>query len=373
MKVNIVHLSHRNREIMDKAMEILTSQIGPLKFNLIEFSNKTEYFDFHNTLNKITLDNLKSLSDLVRNEERLDSDEFVVIVSAKPLDTPNKKLKTIKEWISFYQDKNIIIKSSGWDKVTENRPHLGLAHQIIENLFQNLSKVDLESIKLNDFIHMEVEPCINSFCENLKETKFKISSGHICFYCLNNAKYIVQNHVIVQIKSILNQISEEYNDNYIFDYTDEQLTIEVKPQTYDIYIGGNKFHFDVRAKKTKITYLYYLINHGKKIGLTDFNGYRNYHDARQKFKSLHEKLSGVIYDEEIDSYLADMPQRHTKINKRMINYIPSEEISKKYRIISSTEIEGEGNKSSVVTSYYIDVSDKHLIIPKDLLEFRVSG
>jgi hypothetical protein len=170
---------------MDKAMEILTSQIGPLKFNLIEFSNKTECFKLHTSFNKITLQNLKSLSDLVREEEEgLDPEEFVVIVSAKSLDTPNKKLKTFKDWISFYQDRNIVIKSSGWDKVTENRPHLGIAHQIVENLFQNLSHVDLESLKLNESIHFEVEPCINSFCENLKETKFKISSGYICGSCL---------------------------------------------------------------------------------------------------------------------------------------------------------------------------------------------
>ena len=358
---------------MDKAMEILTSQIGPLKFNLIEFSNKTECFKLHTSFNKITLQNLKSLSDLVREEEGLDPEEFVVIVSAKSLDTPNKKLKTFKDWISFYQDRNIVIKSSGWDKVTENRPHLGIAHQIVENLFQNLSHVDLESLKLNESIHFEVEPCINSFCENLKETKFKISSGYICGSCLRSASYSVPNHIIIQIKSILNQINNDYNDNYVFEYTDEQLTIEVKPHTYDIYIGGDKFDFDVRAKKTKITYLYYLINHGKKIGKTDFNGYRRYNDARQKFKSLHEKLSGVIYDEEIDSYLDDMSQRHTRINKRLINYIPSEEISKKYRIISSSELEGEGVKSSVVTSYYINVEDKHIIIPEELHQFRVSG
>ena len=358
---------------MDKAMDILSSQIGPLKFNLIKFSNKTEYFKFHNSLNKITLENLKSLSDLVRIQEGLGNDEFVVIVSAKSLDTPNKKLKTFKDWISFYQDRNIIVKSSEWDKVADISPHLGVAHQIVENLFQNLSQVDLESIKLDESIHMEVEPCLNSFCEDLKETRFKISSGHICGACLRSASYSVPNHIIIQIKSILNQISSDYNDNYVFEYTDEQLTIEVKPHTYDIYIGGDKFDFDVRAKKTKITYLYYLINHGKKIGKTDYNGYRRYNDARQKFKSLHEKLSGVIYDEEIDSYLDDMSQRHTKINKRLISYIPSEEISKKYRIISSSELDGEGTKSSVVTSYYINVEDKHIIIPEELHQFRVLG
>ena len=358
---------------MDKAMEILTSQIGPLKFNLIESSNKTEYFNFHNSLKKITLQDLKSLSDLIRNEEGLDFEEFVVIVSAKSLDTPNKKLKTFKDWISFYQDRNIVIKSSGWDKVTENRPHLGIAHQIIENLFQNLSHVDLESIKLNESIHFEVEPCINSFCENLKETKFKISSGYICGSCLRSASYSVPNHIIIQIKSILNQISNDYNDNYVFEYTDEQLTIEVKPETYKVYIGGNEFKFDVRAKKSKVTYLFYLINHGKRISLDDFYGKLLFNDAREKFKSLHEKVSGLIYDHEIDSYLFDMSQRHTKINKRMKKDLPSETISYKYRIASTSEFVGEGSDRSLIFSYYIDVEDRHIIIPEELHQFRVSS
>jgi hypothetical protein len=357
---------------MNKAMEILSSQIGPLKFNLIEFSNKTEYFNFHNSLNKITLQDLKSLSDLIRNEEGLDSEEFVVIVSAKSLETPNKKLKTFKDWISFYQDRNIVIKSSGWDKVTENRPHLGIAHQIIENLFQNLSQVDLESIKLNESIHMEVEPCLNSFCENLKETRFKISSGHICGPCQKKALFYVSNNVIVQVRSILNCISQDYNDNCILEYSDKELTIEVTG-TYEIFIGGNEFKFDVRAKKSKITYLFYLINHGKDIGVSDFRGNYHHNDAYEKFKSLHEKLSGKTYDYEIDSYLNDPSYRHTKIYKRMKEIFNSEFIANKYRIASTSETVGEGKRTSTVTTYHIDIEPKHLNIPKDLLEFRVSA
>ena len=357
---------------MDKAMEILTSQIGPLKFNLIEFSNKTEYFKLHGSLNKITLQDLKSLSDLVRDEEGLDSEEFVVIVSAKSLDTPNKKLKTFKDWISFYQDRNIVIKSSGWDKVTENKPHLGIAHQMVENLFQNLSQVDLESIKLNESIHMEVEPCLNSFCENLKETRFKISSGNICSSCQRKALYYVSNNLIVQLRAILKCISQDYNDNCILEYSDKELTIEVTDD-YQIFIGGNEFKFDVRAKKSKITYLFYLINQGKEIGKYDFEGYHDHKDAYEKFKSLHEKLNGKTYDYEIESYLKDPSYRHTKIYNRMKEIFHSEFIANKYRIASTSETVGEGKRSLTVTTYNIDVEPNNLRIPADLLEFRVSG
>ena len=171
MKVNIVYLSYRKRENMDKAMEILSSQVGPLKFNLLEFSNKTKYFNFHSNLKRISLEDLRILSSLVREEVDTTNDDFVVIVSAKPLNNPNKKLKTIKDWYSFYYEQNILVKSGGWSNITEGKPYLAIAHQIIENIFQYLGKVDLNSIRLQDSIHMETEVCINDFCEKPNETK----------------------------------------------------------------------------------------------------------------------------------------------------------------------------------------------------------
>lgn len=87
-----------------------------------------------------------------------------------------------------------------------------------------------------------------------------------------------------------------------------------------------------------------------------------YNDARQKFISLHEKLSGVIYEEEKDSYLRDMSQRHTKINKRLKECIGSNVIASKYRIASSSKSTGSGNKHSIVCSYYIDIDKKHINI-----------
>jgi hypothetical protein len=361
LKVNIVYLSYRKRENMDKAMEILSSQVGPLKFNLLEFSNKTKYFNFHSNLKRISLEDLRILSSLVREEVDITNDDFVVIVSAKPLNNPNKKLKTIKDWVSFYSDRNIIIKSSGWEKVTDNKPSIGIAHQIVENIFQNLSQVDLESLKLNEFIHMDVEVCVNDFCEKTIETRSKIRSGYICQPCIESALSYTSNDYVIQIKNILSEISNRVRENYVFKFDTNQLKVEVS-NNFEINIGGQKIDFGHKGKMSHVVYLFFLLNNRVGIGKKDLseNG-----SARDKFISLYNHLYKKVYPEELNSYVNNITSVHSRISNRIKNTLNIEALAYKYGF-SSRKINQD------VTVYSIDVSIKNLYYPLDLKQFIIT-
>ncbi len=48
-------------------------------------------------------------------------------------------------------------------EITEDRSYLAIAHQIIENIFQSLSQINLGSTKLMQEIHLNSKGCINDY------------------------------------------------------------------------------------------------------------------------------------------------------------------------------------------------------------------
>ena len=228
MNVKIVYLSARGREDMEDVIDMFSKDIGPVKFKIIDHTNNSDYYHFHYDLTKVSLEDFEKLSSIIREELKINSNDYLVVVTPKRLSSPNKKIKTSKDWISFYDKKNIIVKSSGWDKITEGEPYLGLAHQIIENLFQNLCYVDLTSEDLKQKVHMKINYCINDFCEKLDETKAKIRSGFICKHCLDYAYSVTSRENIEQIRKILTRISDRLRNNYEFNFSEDDLKIELR-------------------------------------------------------------------------------------------------------------------------------------------------
>jgi hypothetical protein len=223
VKVKISYLNLRGRDNIIEVIDMLSKDSGPLTFELLENNYSSDYFRYHRDLTKISIDDLRELSNLIREEYSIDNNDFVVIITQKSIESPTKSFTSIKDWYSFYYEQNILVKSGGWSKITEGKPYLAIAHQIIENIFQYLGKLDLNSIRLQDSIHMETEVCINDFCEKPNETKGKIRSGYICRNCIESALQHATNAQVIQIKNILSRISNRLSENYVFEFSDDQL------------------------------------------------------------------------------------------------------------------------------------------------------
>jgi len=331
-----------------------------LTFELLENNYSSDYFRYHRDLTKISIDDLKELSKLIRSDHSIKTDDFVVVISQKSLDASVINIASLKDWNSFYYEQNIIVRSGGWSNITEGKPYLAIAHQIIENIFQNLGMIDLNSIRLQDSIHMETEVCINDFCEKPNETKGKIRSGYICQSCIESALQHATNAQIIQIKNILSRISNRLRENYVFEFSDDQLKIEVS-ENYSISIGGQIIDFGHKGKVSHTVYLFYLLNNHLEIGQKDL-----YKDgkARSCFISLYNHLYKKIYDNEVNTYLEGIRTRHSRISNRLKNIMNIESLAHKYGFSSRKNSLGK-------TVYSINISKEHLIYPSELEEFII--
>jgi translation initiation factor IF-1 len=374
-------LSSQGFENIEDTISMFSKDKGPLNFKLLELNHSSDYYQFYRDLAKISKNDLKNLSDKIRKSHNIHPDDLVVIVSPKSLETPTEKFNTPKDWYSYYYERTIVVKTGGWEKITEGKPYLGISHQIIENIFQFLGNIDLYSKKLEKSVHLETEVCINDFCANINETKGKIRSGYICQSCIESSLKYISNDYVIQIKNILSRISNRVRENYVFDFSEDQLKIEViekyKPKNevkekynpkkeviekYKIKIGGQIIEFGKKGKLYHVAYLFYLINPDLGIGSNDLS---KQGIVREKFKSLYVLIYKNIYDYEIESYIKNITSIHSRISTKLKNQLSIESLAHKYGFKSK-------KISQDVSVYNIDLSKEHLILPPELNTFKIS-
>lgn len=354
-------MSSQGYENIEETISMFSKDKGPLNFKLLEVDHSSKYYQFYKEIGKISTIDLKNLSDKIRGCHNIPSDDLVVIISPKSLETPTEKFNTPKDWFSYYYERTIVVKTGGWEIITEGKPYLGISHQIIENIFQFLGNIDLYSKKLEKSVHLETEVCINDFCANPKETKGKIRSGYICKSCIESSLKYISNDYIIQIKNILSRISNRVRENYVFDFSEDQLKIEVT-QDYEIKIGGQIIDFGHKGKISHVVYLFYLINHDIGIGRNDFS---KEGIVREKLKSLYNQIYNKIYDDEIDRYVKSITSVHSRISTRLKNQLKIESLAHKYGFNSS-------KTSQDVTVYNIYLSQDYLELPSTLNTFKIN-
>ncbi len=381
MDIHIIYLSSQGYENIEETISMFSKDKGPLNFKLLEVDHSSKYYQSYKEIVRISKNDLQNLSEQIRKSHNIHTDDLVVIVSPKSLETPTQKFNSSKDWYSFYYQRTIVVKTGGWEKITEGKPYLGISHQIIENTFQFLGNIDLYSKKLEKSIHLETEVCINDFCVNINETKGKIRSGYICQSCIESSLKYISNDYVIQIKNILSRISNRVRENYVFDFSEDQLKIEViekyvpikedkeKPnpkkeviEKYKIKIGGEIIEFGHKGKISHIVYLFYLINPDLGIGSEDLS---KQGIVREKFKSLYKKIYEEIYDDEVDRYIKNITSVHSRISTRLKNQLKIESLAHKYGF-NSTKVAQD------VYVYNIDVSQEHLILPPELNTFKIN-
>ena len=378
MTVRIFCLKEKDIEDVEYLTDMLSKDIGPLKFRLYTPSTKEDYYKFHNSLDKVSVDNFNHISQLIENRYPFNHNFFNVILTEKQIESPTNKFKSSKDWYSFYFENFIIVKTSGWEEATEGKPYLGVAHQIIENLFQSLGRIDLYGLNLFDSVHKKTKTCINDFCETTEETNGKIRSGHICKECYDNAICHVENDTLVQIRNILRRIRNRITEDYEIPFSDRERKIEIINNS-DIIIGGVYIDWG-KSKNLHPYYLFFLLNYNKNIGVSDFKGEGEYQDAHEKMTQLlidmkfknFEKLKGTSVGERlleeklklVESFIKNITSYQTRIYNSIMNNVHREDIGYFYRLTSS--------KINKKNTYCVKVEPSDIVIPKKFLKYIVS-
>lgn len=365
MDVYITTLDKRSEDDVKIILDMFSKDFGDIKFLPLKLKKNTDYFKKYKKLDRLHIDDIKEILPLIK-EQTGTYDQYVVLLTEKGLDIPAASNPYEKDWNSVFISKNIVVNSSRWIDLTEDRTYLALAHQIIENLFQALSYVTISHPSFLEDIHLGISGCINDFCADFNQIHAKILSGFICQKCQERFLCYEQEKDLVQIKKILRRISNRITDNFEFEInTNKRIVVN---KYGDIKLGGSKLNFR-GAKIVRHTYLFYLLNYNKIIRTEDLES--NY-EVRKKFIEL-STLNGINYNlHDMDNYITNISTHQTRTKKYLLNSLINENLLKNF------EIKGQKEKvNGVIDSkkHYYQISidqESDIEIDPSLLKYRLN-
>lgn len=253
MKVYITSTPEFSKENINSVVEILKQVPGELEFtggeplridDIIQINQKFENPD---RIGSLTFDELYSLSRLYRVGKPIHRDDFVVLLTT----IPNNK-----EWFSAFSGKNIFVDVNDWDYITENDGKYGIAYQVVENIFQSLSGIDIDDVDNEPNIHEPAIGCINDMCGLDKgEIILKLRTAHICTSCQSRATTNGVNPLLIlQIRLLLEQIRKGLVnfDSIVAQIVPPTLIIDEEGK---IKVGGKPIKLEAIQKTLFIFYL----------------------------------------------------------------------------------------------------------------------
>ena len=277
--------------LLNRVVNLLNRCPGPLKF-VRHPSLTTDYFSNiigdNNDSPMITFDQIVNLCGHYRFDENIEIDSFVVVLSSKKLDFA---FQTNKKWLSYFSLKDIVVRTYDWDEYTNNKPHIAIAYQVIENIFQSLSGY---RYNMFNYFHNPAKGCINDFCRNEYEIEYKLRSGHICQSCLQVA---VDNstsiEVLTQVKGYLNFFRDELLE---FKSVLDTIGIPTLSISADgiISIGGKEINIEYVKRAF---YIFSIINRGQEMN------FKYLKENHRKLSSIYRTIKKTGSDSPIQTFL----------------------------------------------------------------------
>jgi len=149
----------------------------------------------------LTFDEFFELCDGHRDIREIDENSMVIILS---------NIKNDLNWFSAFRKNNIFIHGENWDQFTGKDAKYGIAHQIVENIFQSLINLKIEP-ELDELIHKKSIGCINDMCDDESEIITKLWAAVICPKCRKRADEEISDKTItLHIKEIINNLRDEF-------------------------------------------------------------------------------------------------------------------------------------------------------------------
>ncbi len=327
MVVNITGTSEITSEQISRVVSILNKNNGPIIFKALlpiwnalmprklkDIDKKENYW--------IIFDDLEIISTNYREINNIDSDEFVVILTNITLNF--SAFSSPKKWFShFSESKNIFIRTYKLDQLTNDKPELAIAHQVVENLFQFYS--GYKSGEFSYYHGIEKGCCINAFCLNEFELEFKLRSGFICQDCIQ--LFLVNNlniRIYEQITSTLKFIASTLNNVAVTNFISEPSRLVVDDKG-NITIGEKNLELDA---KHKTIYLFYILFNDLAF---EFKNLINY---KKVFTNIYSSFKSNPDNDVITRFLGEDENRKKKQlldNNIDVNIKTAKENLRKYR------------------------------------------
>jgi len=368
MKIYLTTLDSATRDDLLIIEEMLNKDKGPIAFKIVASNTKSGYAERYKDLKKLSLIDIKEINHEIKSENNIFGN-YLVLITNKIIEKPAPVTIHGKEsWYSAFAFKDIAVHSLGWNDITEQRSYLAIAHQIIENIFQSLSRMNLNSNELLEDVHLQSKGCINDYCRNKNEIHAKILSGFICKYCQDTAREKLEKSkeefpggelYILQVKNLLTRIRNRLTDNFEFKVS---TNVKIKIDKYgDIKLGDKLLDFGA-TRIIKHAYLFYLINHNIPMGANDF---RTNYKIREKFKNLSNVTGMCKTMAEYDGYTNSMSSYNSKAKKYVLNALPDEGLIDHF-FFKSKKDKLEGHH------YFIDIQPQNIELDPSLLQYRVN-
>ncbi len=357
-------------DIINETIKFLNSFGGELKFRkakLLTNQNLKILFNSNVNIESFMFNDLEKISTFWRASNEIEFDSYVVFLSDFKLDFESYNIG--KKWFSFFDNKDIVVKTYNWENYTQNKTYLAIAHQIIENLFQSLSGFRLKSDTSYDMYHFDNHTvCVNNFTIFEEHIKMKLLSGVVCDTCIT--KFLANNpnnkYYFKQIDATLEGIRKE-------------LKIEVKeaePSYYDVIVNEdgsiyiNESKVIIKEKYLNYIYLFFLINNKKA-----FTEKALFHDKENENAPLislikaYNIVNGLGFQR---PNLYDIPEL---IKKRILSLNSKKSTFNSYRSkINGIVPEKYGLNSNEITKgkyeFFVDIPDEKLKLPNSFLGFK---
>lgn len=355
MEVLLFGLDNGAEMHIHNVINLFSSIKGIINFKSINVERDIKYrFE---DVKRINQSQIISLCNEVR--DKFDLNDYVVMVTLKGLDIPIHNFPKEKDWNSVFIHRNIAVNcSSRWNSITNGNIYLAVAHQIVENIFQAISHMELNSQKQLENVHQETEICINDYCADIQETKGKIRSGYICQTCKDNAIRLNDFRYIEHIENLLTEISNKLRYNSNHSPTKAQMTVTFDDEL-NMKVGDNIVDFK-KSKISKVNYFFHLINYD--IPLT---GKLMKDDrVKEKFLELASLLDHDMTDANYNSHLKNLRCNHNRSNDVIVEHCKSDVLSSMFKIKSSVEEQD-------LYSYKISSLNNNIQLHKKFQRFRI--
>ncbi len=354
-----------------ETIRFLNKSKGPFKFIKSKDISETQLkrvLNSEKTIESFYFNQLTDIANFYRTAFEIEDDAFLIFLSDYKLDYEEYDEK--KRWFSYFSDKNIIVKTYGWELYTSNREYLAISHQIIENVFQILSGLHLKSYERCQTFHLNnTTVCINSFSLFEEEIKIKLLSGVICESCITKFLNEKANNKIAysQIDDILERVRIELKVKVKVDPEFKNIIVN---EDGSIIIDGENIVF--KDKYLHYIYLFFLINSSKwftEKNIFEYNG------------TLTENLKSLIKCYNIVRGNGFTPPESNPIPKNILRHINNlnhkkstfnsyrsaigKFVPENYGFISLKN----GNKTY---RFSVNIPEEIIQLPKSFLGFRVN-
>lgn len=364
MVVHICNTEGVKSQLINETVKYLSTFKGVMHFKsskVISDKDLANALDIEGDVETFSYTDIKEIAGKYRYEHKIDKNDILVVISNHKLEYEH--FNEEKRWFSFFLNNDIIVRSYGWENYTDDKVHLGIAHQIAENIFQIKSGFSLKSVTNSNLYHYDSGTvCINNFVIKEDEIKIKLYSGIICPHCVES--YVSSGGSIEyfeQINNIIDGIRSELKPKIVAIKQIEAIEVFEDGRI----LIGKDITINFPKKFLSYIYLFFLVNNGHQFTRKNIFSNSFYLESLVKCYNIIYKKSYEAPDlENLPKLIQTLKSNRTNTKSTFNSYRNkiNQLIPKNYGIISTSN----GNNTY---NFGVDLPADKIKLPEKFMSF----